>query len=270
MSRRVPPASTEDVTPEIIRARDSDIPLDVFPSGFLELYEVLSYRNALHILYRACGEEFDQIVKALMDFRIDTMDMVRPGGNKSKVAIKMERLLHPLGWTETSIEADLDITRVSHVARTRKKKTTKLYRIPGFVAGHKIDFVKGRVAFDMEWNSKDQTFDRDINAVRALYECNIVAAGVLLTRSADLVPLFREIQSRVDIKDFKSKYGASTTWMGKLTSRLDAGRAGGAPILALGIRRSVVSDFDTWKAEHPPKRDAVFSIDQPVGGDDVC
>lgn len=28
--------------------------------------------------------------------------------------------------------------------------------------GHNIDFLKGRVAFDLEWNSKDQTFDRDL------------------------------------------------------------------------------------------------------------
>lgn len=29
-----------------------------------------------------------------------------------------------------------------------------------------IDFLKGRIAFDLEWNSKDQTFDRDLLAMR--------------------------------------------------------------------------------------------------------
>jgi hypothetical protein len=32
-------------------------------------------------------------------------------------------------------------------------------RLERFMDGHKIDFVKNAVAFDMEWNSKDQTFD---------------------------------------------------------------------------------------------------------------
>ena len=103
----------------------------------------------------------------------------------------------------------------------------------------------------MEWNSKDQTFDRDLYAVRAFYECGIVNAGLLLTRSKELGPLFAEIGNRLPIKDFKSKYGASTTWMGKLRYRLDAGRNGGCPILAIGIRPPVVSDFDAWKENHP-------------------
>lgn len=34
--------------------------------------------------------------------------------------------------------------------------------IKGYIDGHNIDFVKGKVAFDLEWNSKDQTFDRDL------------------------------------------------------------------------------------------------------------
>src|SRR3546814_4372321 len=38
--------------------------------------------------------------------------------------------------------------------RTRTIKREK------YLDGHKIDYVKGKVAFDLEWNSKDQTFDR--------------------------------------------------------------------------------------------------------------
>ena len=122
----------------------------------------------------------------------------------------------------------------------------------------------------MEWNSKDQTFDRDLYAVRAFYDCNIVTAGVLLTRSADLAPLFEEISARVDIASFKSKFGASTTWMKKLTYRLDAGRAGGCPILALGIRPAVIADFAEWKKAHPVKREAApLNIEDAAGEDET-
>ncbi len=41
----------------------------------------------------------------------------------------------------------------------RSESTPRM--IENFIDGHKIDYVKGRVAFDLEWNSKDQTFDRD-------------------------------------------------------------------------------------------------------------
>ena len=50
--------------------------------------------------------------------------------------------------------------------------------------------MKGRVAFDLEWNSKDQTFDRDLYAFSAFAQCGVVDVGVLLTRSVLLEPLF--------------------------------------------------------------------------------
>jgi CRISPR-associated protein Csd2 len=270
-----PPLALAAPTIPIISARDPDVS-GIFPAGFDELYEIHSYRNAARILSSSCKAEFREIVSTLMAFRIPTDDLVVGGGNKSRIAIGMENRLKPLHWLETRIVGDLQVRRIARVdAPLGKKKGPKtveqvdLYQIPGFVDGHKVDFVKGRVAFDMEWNSKDQTFDRDLYAVRAFYDCNVVTAGVLLTRSSDLVPLFEEIGSRVDIANFKSKFGASTTWMKKLTYRLDAGRAGGCPILAIGIRPAVISDFEKWKRAHPKKRNApILNIEGPATEDD--
>ncbi len=112
----------------------------------------------------------------------------------------------------------------------------------------KIDYVKGKVAFDLEWNSKDQTFDRDLYAMRAFHETGLISAGVLLTRSETLNPYFNVIpQLDKDGKQVKAsvkaKYGASTTWMGKLLYRLNAGRHGGCPILALGIKPALITDL---------------------------
>ena len=41
----------------------------------------------------------------------------------------------------------------------------------------------------------------------------------------------------------KQKYGASTTWVGKLLYRLTAGRHGGCPVLVFGIGPDVISDL---------------------------
>jgi len=120
----------------------------------------------------------------------------------------------------------------------------------------------------MEWNSKDQTFDRDLYAMRTFYEAGIIDAGVLLTRDTSLSPLFAEIGRRVEIKNFKSKYGASTTWMGKLTYRLDAGRGGGCPILAIAIKPPVVADFESWKAANPPIKKEIAAAEL-ISGDDA-
>ena len=109
--------------------------------------------------------------------------------------------------------------------------------IEGYIDGHNIDFLKNRVAFDLEWNSKDQTFDRDLLAMRTYFDCGLVDVGVIVTRSADLNEIFRR-------EGILAKYGASTTWMGKLTYRLDSRRNGGCPILAVGIRKECVENDD--------------------------
>ncbi|MGD9866954.1 MAG: BglII/BstYI family type II restriction endonuclease, partial [Hyphomicrobiales bacterium] len=80
---------------------------------------------------------------------------------------------------------------------------------------------------------------------------------VLVTRSASLNPIFHALGPALkkdgspDMKDgvarpTHAKYGASTTWMGKLLYRLNAGRNNGCPVLAVGIRPDRISD---WKPD---------------------
>lgn len=251
--------------PELLSARDVDLS-DVLPAALLERYEVLSYRNAARILAAACPNEFRELVDTLTGFKIETSQMVAKGGNKSLIAYRMDDLLNPRGWFETRIRGHMLVETTTietnplfGTKRSEKKSKSveRCYRINNVIDGHKIDFVKGRVAFDMEWNSKDQTFDRDLYAMRAFYEAGIISAGVLLTRDTSLGPMFAEIGSRMEVPGFKSKYGASTTWMGKLSYRLDAGRAGGCPILAIGIKPAVVEDFEQWKTDNPILRSTV-------------
>lgn len=102
--------------------------------------------------------------------------------------------------------------------------------IEGYIDGHNIDFIKGKVAFDLEWNSKDQTFDRDLLAMRTYFDCGLIEVGIIITRSEDLNDVFSEL-------GIKAKYGASTTWIGKLEYRLKSRRNGGCPILAVGIKK---------------------------------
>ena len=56
-----------------------------------------------------------------------------------------------------------------------------------------------------------------------------------MTRSENLNPVFKQL-------GIMSKYGASTTWMGKLLYRLKAGRHGGCPVLVLGITSKLIEE----------------------------
>ena len=119
--------------------------------------------------------------------------------------------------------------------------------ITGFIEGHNVDFVKNQVAFDVEWNSKDQTFDRDLLAMRMYHECNVINVGVILTRAVELNDIFRELQytnSKGEQKPVIEKFGKSTTEMDHLKRRLQGRRNGGCPVLAIGIKKKCVSDWE--------------------------
>ena len=57
----------------------------------------------------------------------------------------------------------------------------------------------------------------------------------------------KTIAQYIDGQPILRKYGASTTWMGKLLYRLDSRRNGGCPILAIGIKKPCIVD---WREEN--------------------
>lgn len=243
---------------------------DFINEDFLSFYEVYSYRNSAKILKSACSSEVKDVIAALDAFRISVQDILTNGGNKSKIAKKIEEGLYSRGWREMRIQADMVVTKnaFSSTGRTKKIDDSSTFVIENYIDGHKIDFVKNKVACDLEWNSKDQTFDRDLYAVRAFYECGIIDAAILITRGTDLSTAIKDISIRGN-PNLPGKYGASTTWMGKLKYRLDAGRAGGCPLLAIGIQPKVISDLEVWKAENKVTNRPGLIISQ-LSDDTLC
>lgn len=207
------------------------------PPQLVDFYELHNYRHAAEVLATAYPAELAEIAAALSEFRLSTQDILDPGGNESGITKRFRDLLRPNGWLETKVTADLLVRRAVGRRAQEEDDAAAPERVrKGYIEGHKIDFVKGSVALDFEWNSKDQTFDRDLYALRTFYECGVIAAGVLITRSESLNAVFKKL-------GVQQKYGASTTWMGKLLPRLDAGRNGGCPVLVLGITPRLITDW---------------------------
>ena len=191
------------------------------PEDILELYEVHDFKHAAAILANEFPDQFNEICNVLRKFRFNIEDIIAAGGNESNIPKIFSDILRPKGWSEENLMAELVIYEV-------EKKKDPAFKNSFIHGSHKVDYVKGRVAFDLEWNSKDQTFDRDLYAFRAFFDYNAISLGILVTRSIELNTVFREL-------NILKKYGASTTHMGKLLPRLKAGRNGGCPILVFGI-----------------------------------
>ena len=225
----------------------------------LEKFEFYSYNHALEIITQAFPAEWSEIVDCLRQLRITTDDLRESGGNETKIPKKFDDVLYPRGWREIRISGDLHIKFYPRQAEQRGRFSQEPFEekvIPGYIDGHNIDFLKNRIAFDLEWNSKDQTFDRDLLAMRTYYDCDLVSAGIIITRSAELNDIFKTIYYDGKPRQWKPilrKYGASTTWMGKLTYRLDSRRNGGCPILAVGIKKPCITDWEEgYIDEHNP------------------
>jgi CRISPR-associated protein Csd2 len=196
------------------------------PKEVSDLYEVHDFKHAAAILSKEFPGEFKEICTALKQFRFTHYDILKGGGNESHIPKIFSDILKPTGWQDKNLEAVLNVYEVK--GKSSELKSTINH------GTHKVDFLKGRVAFDLEWNSKDQTFDRDLYAFRAFFEYNAISLGILVTRSNELDPLFKEL-------GINPKYGASTTHLGKLLPRLEAGRNGGCPVLVFGITTKLIS-----------------------------
>ena len=208
-------------------------------------FEFHSYGHALEILNEAFPEEWNDIQKCLEQLTISIGDLQAAGGNETAIPKKFDDVLYPLGWREIRITGDLLVKLYPRRANQRGRFADEPFAqeiIKGYIDGHNIDFIKGKVAFDLEWNSKDQTFDRDLLAMRTYFDCGLIEVGMIVTRARELNEIFREI---VDDRGrpLISKYGASTTWMGKLEYRLKSRRNGGCPILAIGMKKPCVEGY---------------------------
>lgn len=215
--------------------------MKAIPEELTNKYEFYNYGHALEILSDAFPTEWFEIQHCLKNFVITVDDLKKAGGNESPIPKKFDDILYPFGWREIRITGDLLVKMYPRKTIQRKGRFSnepfEEKMIEGYIDGHNIDFLKNKVAFDLEWNSKDQTFDRDLLAMRTYFDCGIIDVGIIVTRSEELNDIFRKV-------DIIAKYGASTTWMGKLTYRLDSRRNGGCPILAIGIKKSCIEGYE--------------------------
>ena len=204
-------------------------------------YEFFDYGHALEILHESFPAEWKEIQVALRQLKLTLADISKAGGNESPIPKKFDDALYPCGWREIRISGDLIVKKYPRQAAQRRGRFSnepfEIETIKGYIDGHNIDFLKNKVAFDLEWNSKDQTFDRDLLAMRTYFDCGLIDVGVIVTRAEELNDIFKDA-------GIMAKYGASTTWMGKLLYRLDSRRNGGCPILAVGIKKGCVEGYE--------------------------
>lgn len=216
----------------------------IIPDSLLQLFEFYSYRNAAVILAKRFPHVFDDLLNTLLNFELSKRMVRTPGGSKGPIVDHINSKFGDNWRREARISAALNVK-----IRTKRPPEQQEYIREGFLDGHQIDYLFDRVALDVEWNSKDQTFDRDLYAFSAFYQADAIDMGIILTRgkSIDDTDFLKDLGTVLN-KDgsdgaelVHKKFGASTTTMRKLLYRLEAGRNGGCPVLAIGIKAEAFS-----------------------------
>jgi len=174
-------------------------------------YEIYEWRHATAILRSDFPTEYREIVEILKGFRVRKSHIVVSGGGKTKLAQELDSEFKSRGWLEKKFS-----TKISVDDNVMESPT------------HKVDCYKNRVALELEWSNKDPFYDRDLNNFRLLFDLRAVSVGVIVTKSQTLRPVFEGL-------GIWSKYGTTTTWIDKLTPRIEGGGGGGCPILVIGL-----------------------------------
>ena len=199
--------------------------LEVIPDTILARFQIAEHRHACTILAHDCPAEFNDVMTALEDFDLLRSEIIAPGGAKTKIVERIERLFGKKGWKEEKSRIETIVNGVARVGLT-----------------HSIDLCKGRVACELQWNSKDGVFSRDLATLRLLHEIDVISVGIIITRCDELQALFKSLGYTRDNKPIAAKYGASTTHWSKLRERIGNSDAGMCPVLMIGIRKECYRD----------------------------
>jgi hypothetical protein len=194
--------------------------LNVIPQATRKKYHIEERWHACAILSVDFSDELKDIIDCLKQFELLRSEIVAGGGGKSKIAQRFDSFLSSRGWKERSVKVARKIDGTEIESET-----------------HKVDFFKGQVAVEVEWNNKDPFYSRDLNAFRLLHELGVLSVGVIVTRMDELQDIFDGLGLEIG-----RKYGPSTTHWSKLIPRVEVAGAGNCPLLLVGITAKCYRD----------------------------
>ena len=185
--------------------------LNLIRKSVRKRYTVEERGSSCAILDRDFHSELIDLMDCLDAFTLTATHITTKGGNKSKIALDLDSFFFKRGWIEKSFDTKIVVDGVERSSPT-----------------HGIDNFKNRIGIEVEWNSKDSVYDRDLNNFRLLHQLDVLSVGVIITR-------LWELQQECKRLGRGDSYGMSTTHWGKLIPKVNGGGAGGCPLLLIGI-----------------------------------
>lgn len=184
-----------------------------------QTYRIFDWKHAEIILLTQYPDAYAEVLNVLSQFRLHQADILAQGGQKSPMSKGIETPLSYLGWKRKDFDIKVLVNGKQHFTHIRR-----------------ADHVKDRIALEIEWNSKNAFFDRDLDNFRLLHQLDLISVGIIITRSDELQAIFKQLR---ETRQLTLKYGTTTTQMSKLEQKIKAGGGAGCPILVFGITPDV-------------------------------
>jgi hypothetical protein len=181
-------------------------------------YTFFDYRHGGLIL-TTLSEAYDELWQILGSMRLYKSDIMLPGGSKSPFTKRLEAEFKARGWNKKKFEIQTEVSGKLTQSRT-----------------HEVDhFHESGIALEINWNSKDSVFDRDLSNFSRLHSLGAIELGVMITRSTELQSIFDDLGYGLG-----KKYGKSTTHIAKFIAKMELqGAGGGCPVLAIAINNDL-------------------------------
>jgi len=114
-----------------------------------------------------------ELESVLRETLIPITEIIGSGGGEAAGTQRMRHALDQKGWKKTNFE-------IAKIVNGKRRE----------FATHEVDHVRtldgNTLALEIEWNSKDAVFDRDLNNFKQLHADSAISAGVIITRGASL------------------------------------------------------------------------------------
>ena len=145
-------------------------------------WEVADINDAALLFAHHFAEECDFLQNALSGWELKLEEhIIKRGGGLADQTKSLTDIFVKQGWKKNNIAIQKSIS-FQHTYDPIISQNSNTHEID-----HLIENKHGKkIALEIEWNNKDEFFDRDFQAMRRLYEENIIEGGIIITRGPSL------------------------------------------------------------------------------------
>ena len=214
--------------PELPTVADADL---------LDRYHWFETRSAAAVFAAANPTQWADLLAVLRDFHLSGA-LAAARRQQEPCRGRTRRVVPPPRLAERHYRLEVAATVTTYPYQGAGESEPTQHREQVESSTHRLDNVAGRAAVEVEWNPKDGNLDRDIAALRAMFDAGFIdVAAIIMRHHSETSMLANTLAASVEgyPKDRRLLNTTTTANFEKASDRLRRGDAGGVPMLLVGI-----------------------------------